>query len=337
MKSSAISDTPYVEALHLLAQTDPDVICVTCSDVAQAQLERSPSRVPQSLITLPEGPSAAVSFCAGLAREGFKPHLHASAVSLTRSAYEVIVSQIAAPRLQVRLIGFDGGLSHEGGVGGQGIEDLSLMAQLPNFTVAEAGDAEELITGLALLNQVDGPVYLRAPLGEAPRLFDGPPSLRRPRVLSEGADLLILSMGVCTAEVLRLTEALKTARVQITHVHLFCLTPAPIDALRRTLDEQDFKGVITLENHLSSGGLGSMMEGLLSQQVKENTPRLIRLGIQGTFAQGGNFPYLLKKYGLDVGALLAAIEQLIKRRVGVSPSDLPPSPWANRSATPPIR
>ena len=152
MGSRAISDTPYVEALHLLAQVESDVVCVTCSEVAKSQLERSPTRIPQSLIALPDGVAAAIAFCAGLAREGFKPHLHASAVALTRAGHEVITQQISAPCLPVRLIGFDGGLCHEGGVSGQAIEDLSFFTQLPNFTVAEAGDAEELVGGLSLLN-----------------------------------------------------------------------------------------------------------------------------------------------------------------------------------------
>ena len=328
MKSSAISDTPYIEALHELAQQDPDVVCVTCSHVAQAQLERSPSRIPQSLITLPPGVASAIAFCAGLAREGYKPFLHASAVSLTRQANAVIASQLAAPRLPVRLIGFEAGLAHEGGVAGQAIEDLSFFNQMPNFTVAEAGDAEELLSGLSLLNQVTGPVYLRTPLGEAPRLFDHAPKLKEPRVLSEGSDLMIISMGVCSAEVMRLTEALKKARVQITHLHIFVLKPFPTDALKRHLMQNPYKGVITLESHLSRGGLGTMVQDVMfSSFYKDKMPPLLCLGLQDTFAQGGKTDYLLKKYGMDVSALLASIEHLMKRKVGVDANDLPRSPW----------
>lgn len=328
MKSSAISDTPYIEAIHTLAQSDPDIVCVTCSHVAQAQMERSPSRIPQSLITLPPGISAAVAFCAGLAREGYKPFLHASAIAFTRHANAVIASQLAATRLPVRLIGFDAGVSHEGGVAGQAIEDLSIFTQMPNFTVAEAGDAEELISGLALLNEVNGPVYLRAPLGEAPRLFDDAPNLKEPRVLSEGDDLLIISMGVCSAEVMRLTEALKGARVHIAHLHIFVLKPFPIDALKRHFTKNKYKGIITLESHLSRGGLGSMVQDVMfTAFYNEKMPALVCLGLQDTFAQGGNAVYLLKKYGMDVSALLASIEQLMKRKVGVDPNDLPASPW----------
>ena len=335
--SRAISDTPYLEALHQLAADDESVICVTASELAKAHLEGSPTRVPQSLIHLPEGISAAITFCAGLASEGFKPFLHASASALTRAGYEAIVNQVAAPRLPLRLIGFDAGLSHPGGVAGQAIDDLSLL-NLPNLTVAEPGDAEELIKGLPLLHEVDGPVYLRAPMSKAPRLFDGQPSLTEPRVLSEGNDILVISMGQCTAEVLRLSDALKNARVSMTHLHIFALHPLPQTALKSHLDSKSYKGIITLESHLAQGGLGSVITDLIyGEQAHKHSFPIYRLGLQKTFAQGGKRSYLYKKYGVDVGAFLAAVESILKRTVGIRTADLPPSPWGTSNENLPIR
>ena len=335
--SSAISDTPYLEALHTLASDDESVVCVTCSELAKAHLESSPNRVPQSLIHLPEGVSAAVNFCAGLASEGYRPYLHASAAALARSGYESIVNQVSATRLPVRLIGFDAGLSHPGGVAGQAIDDLSLF-NLPNFTVAEPGDAEELIKGLPLLHEIDGPVYLRAPMSKAPRLFDGAPSLTEPRVISEGGELLIISMGQCTAEVLRLSDVLKSARVSMTHLHLFALRPTPQQALLSHLEAKQYKGVITLESHFAQGGLGSLITELMCGELKrELSCPIYRLGLQMTYAQGGKRDYLHKKYGVDVGAVLAAIESILKRKLGIGTADLPPSPWGSSSESLPIR
>ena len=251
--SRAVSDTPYLEALHKVTSSDPNVVCVTCSDVARAYLESSPNRLPQSLIHLPTGVSAAVTFCAGLASEGYRPFLHASAAALSRAGYEAIVNHIAAPRLPVRLIGFDAGLSHHGGVCAQAIDDLSLL-DLPNFTLAEPGDAEDILGGLPLLNEIDGPVYLRVSQGQAPRLFDGAPRLDEPRVLSEGQDILVVSAGQCTAEVLRLTDMLSRARVSLTHLHCFTIKPLPSRAISNVLTSGEYRGVITLEAHLARGG-----------------------------------------------------------------------------------
>ena len=278
-----------------------------------------------------------MSFCAGLASEGYKPFLHASAAALSRSGYEALVSHVAAPRLPVRVIGLDAGLSHSGGVAGQAIDDLRLL-DLPNFTLADPGDADELISGLALLNALDGPVYMRASQGQAPRLFEGAPSLSEPRVLSEGSDLLIISSGQCSAEVLRLTDALKRARVSMTHLHCFVIKPAPKSVILNHLRAQKYKGVITLEDHFARGGLGTAVTEIVSSDVElEHRPPVYRLGLQDTFAQGGSRGYLFKKYGVDVGALIAAIEAVLKRKIGIGASELPPSPWQTTTDSPPIR
>ena len=334
--SRAMSDTPYLESIHQLALNDPSVICVTSSELACSYLESSPNRVPQSLVHLPPGIPSAVAFCAGLAAEGYKPFLHAGAASLSRSGYEAIVSLVAAPNLPVRLIGFDPGLAHSGGVVGQAIDDLALM-DLPNMSIAEPGDAGELLEGLPLLNAIDGPAYLRVCLGSAPRLFDGAPSLTEPRVLSEGSDLLVISLGQCTAEILRLAGALDRARVSMTHLHFFSIKPWPKREFLRHLEAHPYKGVITLESHLARGGLSTLVAEQLSELTTEKVPRLYALGLQDAFSQGGRRDYLFKKYGIDVGAFLAAVEALLKRKLAISTAELPPSPWVNATGYPPIR
>ena len=332
MKSRAFEENPYIDSFYQLLDRDPDVICLTANRGIQAYFEDSTSRVSQNLIALPEAISAAISFCAGLALEGFKPYLHASAAQMARGGYESALNHVSALNLPVRLIGFEPGLYHEGGVSGQGIDDLALFSSLPNFTLVEAGDAEELKHGLEVIHALDGPVYFRIPLSTAPRLFDGPPSLTQPRVLcEEGDDLLIISMGICSTEVMRVSDALKQARVKLTHLHLFALKPLPKTVLLSYLETR-YKGIITVENHLSHGGLGSQISSLINQAyLNEKLPHLITLGLQDTFAQGGRMPYLMKKYGIDASAVIAATETILKRRIGVSTADLPPSPWKART------
>ena len=332
MRSRAFEENPYIDSFYQLLERDPDVMCLTANRGVQAYFEASASRVSQNFITLPESISAAVSFCAGLALEGFTPYLHASAAQLVRGGYESALNHISALNLPVRLIGLDPALYHEGGVSGQAIDDFALFSNLPNFTLAEAGDVEELKTGLDLIHPIKGPVYFRIPLSTAPRLFDGPPSLTQPRVLcEEGDDLLIISMGICSTEVMRVSEALKQARIKFTHLHLFALKPIAKIALLSHF-ETSYKGVITVENHLSQGGLGSQVSTLMHQAYgQEKIPRLVMLGLQDTFAQGGRIPYLMKKYGIDASAIVAAVETIMKRRLGISTADLPPSPWKMRS------
>ena len=125
--TKAISEYPYIEAFYKLTKRDPDILCVTCSSLALSAFERASHRTSQGVIALPDGISAAIGFCAGLAREGYRPFLHASAASLSTNAMELLLSQISYPALPVRIIGFTPGLMHEGGVTGQALHDLAIF------------------------------------------------------------------------------------------------------------------------------------------------------------------------------------------------------------------
>ncbi len=328
---------PHATAMSALAAERPEVVCVTCGAGARAALDRVGEPPPQGLIALPDGVEGAVAFCAGLAREGYRPFLHASAAALSRGAYELIAAQVAAPCLPVRLIGLDGGLLHEGGVAGQALEDLGLMSRLPNIVAAEAGDSSELLEGLRLLDDLGAPVYLRAPSRGAPELFSAPPRVTAPRQLSEGSEALLLTSGLCTAEALRLTEALKAARVPVSLLHAFVVSGGLTQALRDALEAGSYKLVITMEAHMSPGPLAAAAAALIAEGLEVRAlPTLVPLSVQQTFAQGGSLPYLLRKYGVDAGALLAALEGALKRRVGVSAAELPTSPWTRAEGAWPV-
>jgi transketolase len=325
---STQSTSPYLKALAELMSERPEVVCVTCGEQAQSQLEERAPNLPQGLIALPHAPSAAVAFCAGLAREGMRPFLHAQASTLIRGGYEMILTQLSAPCLPVRLIGLDAGLSHEGGLGAQAVDDLSALATLPQLGVFEPGDQGELFALPKLIDDVNGPVYMRATLGEAPALFDEPPRLGHLRCIEEGEELVIVSAGRCTAEVLRLKDALKEAKFSVTHLHATELSPLPTLELRERLEERSFRAIITMEEHLSPGPLSSGISALLSESLElKSSPVHVPLALHQTFAQGGQPAYLRRKYGVDAGALLAAIERSLKRRVGVTVSELPSSAW----------
>ena len=74
-------------------------------------------------------------------------------------------------------------------------------------------------------------------------------------------------------------------------------------------------GVVTLENHLITGGIGSMVAEALAEAGLAR--RLIRLGLQDTYAHGGSRPYLMTYYGMDALALVRAVERLTGQATGI--------------------
>jgi transketolase len=267
-----------------------------------------------------------MGFAAGLAREGFFPYIHTFAVFITRRPFDQVAMSIAYPNLPVRMIGFLPGITTPGGVTHQAIDDLALMRVIPNMTVLETGDATEVESVLDVAQAVDGPVYVRQLRGEVPRLFpaDQPMKINQARRLDsgrsgEGADLCVLSSGICTEEALRATTTLRQRGAAISHLHISTIKPFGDPAVRDAIAAAG-KGIITVENHSIIGGLGSATAELMAEQGVGS--RLIRIGLRDRYAHGASRDYLMREYGLDAMAMVRAAETLLGEKLGIGPHDL---------------
>jgi len=290
---------------------------------------------PERFLSLGMAEQNMIGVAAGLAREGFTPFVHTFGVFLTRRVYDQVAMSVAYPNLRVRLLGFLPGLTTPGGVTHQAIDDVALMRALPNMTVLDTGDATEVETVLDVVDVVPGPVYCRVLRGEVPRLFADPMRLDRVRVLSEGSDVCVISSGICTEEAMRALAAVRGVGVSVTHLHAATLKPfrdpLVLDAVRGCR-----AGVITMENHSTVGGLGTAVAELLADAGVGR--RLVRMGLQDTFAHGGSRPYLLDCYGLSARHLAGRVEELVGEPLGINEHALarseisPPSPQTKAEA-----
>ncbi|MDR0877089.1 MAG: transketolase [Treponema sp.] len=258
---------------------------------------------------------------AGLARKGFYPYIHTFAVFIYRRPLDQLAMSVAYPNLPVRLMGFLPGITTPGGVTHQAIDDLAVMRSIPNMTVISVGDATEAETCLDAVQAVNGPVYVRMLRGEVPRIFPKEEKFvfNHARILRCGTDITIISEGICTEEAIRATAALAAKGLSITHLHVSTIKPFTDPRILEALEKNRF-GVITLENHLASGGLGGAVSELITD--KGLGKKLIRLGLQDTYAHGASKGYLMKKYGLDATALIAAAEKLSGNKFGIRAGDL---------------
>ena len=138
-------------------------------------------------------------------------------------------------------------------------------------------------------------------------------------MLARGTDILIITAGITTEEALRARGALEKTGVSIRHLHINTIKPFEAKAL---LDHiQSVKvGVITLENHVVTGGIGSLVSETITDAGIGK--KLIRLGLKDTFAHGGSRPYLSRYYGLDALALVRSVDDLLGEPTGVTEKDL---------------
>lgn len=328
-KSTQVGDVvarPHQQNFIDWCADKPEVVVLTADLTNSCEVGAWRDTYPDRYFSLGMAEQNMLGFAAGLAREGFEPWLHTFAVFLYRRPLDQLQMSVAYPNLRVRLVGFLPGLMTPGGVTHQAIEDLAVLRAVPNMTILECGDATEVESVLDVAHAIDGPVYIRMLRGEVRRLFPTtePMQLNTARLLSGPrvdtfADLTILTSGICTEEALRALPALRDRGVNPRHLHVSTLKPfddpTVIEALKHTTT-----AVVTMENHLDSGGLGSAVSELLTDRGI-GVP-LRRIGIRDTYSHGASLPYLQREHGLDALGLVRNIEALLGRELAITEGDL---------------
>jgi transketolase len=252
---------------------------------------------------------------AGLAACGKIPFVNTMATFATTRALEAVKIDIACNALPVRIVATHGGLAagHLGPTH-HSLEDLAIMRTLPNFTVVVPADEAAAQEALLQSLELPGPVYLRLGRGATPLLGCGPTQIGIAQQLRDGTDLAIITCGPHPA-LAALRAADQLARHGIDAAILNLHTLKPLDVMAIVAAARDVAGVITVEEHWRSGGLG----GAVAETLSEHAPtRVIRIGMPDTFAQVvGNQDYLTGRYGIsDTEITTAALALLAGPTLG---------------------
>jgi transketolase len=297
---------PYGRALADLARCNPDIICLSGDLTRQCEVDLFAAEFPDRFIHGGMAEANMVSMAGALARKGFTPFVHTFGVFATRRPLDQIVNAVAYPGLPVRLIGFMPGVSSPGGPSHQAIDDIALMRALPNMTVVDVADAVETRQVAGAIVDIEGPVYVRLKRGEIPVIFsdDHVLDLSRADVLTRGEDVALFACGMMLAASLAAARVLDEHGVSVSVVNVPALKP--FDTATVTAVAKDAKIVVTAENHLITGGLGSAVAETIAEAGLGRPLR--RVGLRDTFAEGSlTGPYLFDKYGLSTNAVIETI------------------------------
>jgi glutamate-1-semialdehyde aminotransferase/transketolase C-terminal domain/subunit len=251
----------YEQTLQAIAATDPDLIVMTAEN--RAAIRNLPPVMGPRFIDVGIAEQTMIGMAAGLALRGRKPIVHALAAFLTMRAYEFIRTDIGIGRLPVKLVGgVPGFLSEANGPTHQAIEDIAIMRGIPGMKVFCPSDEHDLAQALPALMSDPSPYYIRFPPPGTAAATDrrsGPP--HRIETIADGDDVAILTFGLLIREALdaraRLAAEGITARV------LNVRMPKPLDEAAVLAAAADTRLLVTLEDHLMTGGLYSILCELL--------------------------------------------------------------------------
>jgi transketolase len=307
---------PYGTALLELARDRSDVVCLSGDLTRQCEVDLFQDELPQRFIHAGMAEANMIGVAAALARTGLIPFVHTFGVFATRRPYDQIVNAVAYPALPVRIIGFMPGISSPGGPSHQAIDDVSLMRAIPGMTVIDVADAVETRQVVRAIVDLPGPVYVRLKRGEIPVLFDEAHelSLTAAQQLTEGNDATVFASGMMLAPALAAQRVLAAHGAGVSVVNVPVLKPLDEATVRRAARGR--RAVVTAENHLITGGLGSAVAEVLAADGAG--PPLTRVGLRDTFAEGAaSGPYLFQKYGLSTQHLVGVLWSALGREGAV--------------------
>ena len=248
----------FADALIQEAEDDPKVIAITAAMPSGTGLDVFEKRFPDRMFDVGIAEQHAVTFAAGLATEGYKPFCAIYSTFLQR-AYDQVVHDVAIQNLPVRFAMDRAGLVGADGATHAGSFDLAYLCCLPNFVVMAAADEAELVHMVATAAAYDsGPIALRYPRGEGvgvtmPARGQVLP-IGKGRILREGKDVAILSLGTRLQSALTAAEHLQSRGVSCTVADARFAKPIDEELIRRLV--RSHRMLLTIEEG-SIGGFGS--------------------------------------------------------------------------------
>ncbi len=245
----------------------------------------------------------------GFAISGKIPVVSGFSIFTTGRAWEFI--RLAChDNLDVKIITTHGGIVGEDGSTHNALEDISLMAALPNLTLLVPADNVELLQMLEYAINTKGPFYIRLPRGSFPKIHDDKYSfsIGNPDVLKEGNDICLIGTGYGSSLSLVSSSFLeKEFNISIKVINLSSIKPIDKNSLISEIKNK--KGIVVIEEHNAYCGLSS----ILSKIISENNPTPMRfIGINNSFIQSGKQEEILNNLGLNIENIANQVNQLLE-------------------------
>ena len=242
----------------------------------------------------------AVTFSGGMAKDGLQPFCNIYS-SFMQRAYDNIIHDVAIQKLNVVLCLDRAGLVGEDGPTHHGVFDLAYLCPIPNLTIASPMNEHELRHLMYTAQLPDkGPFVIRYPRGRGVLTDWQCPmtevEIGKGRKLKDGKDLAVISIGpIGNIAEKAIARAGKEQGLSIAHYDLRFMKPLDTELLHEV--GRNFKKIITIEDGVIKGGMGSTVLEFMSDN--SYYPAVKRIGVPDQFIEHGSTPELYKLCGMD--------------------------------------
>lgn len=293
-----------------LAEKDERIVGITPAMPTGCSMTYLMKEFPDRAFDVGIAEGHAVTFSAGLAKEGMIPFCNVYS-SFMQRAYDMVIHDVALQKLHLILCLDRAGLVGEDGATHHGVFDLAYLRPIPNLVISSPLNEWDLrnlmYTGYKIS---DAPFVIRYPRGKGEK-SDWRNEMQilpigKGRKLREGNDIAVLSLGPIGNEAMKAIDQVEQEGISVAHYDMIYLKPLD-EALLHEVGRK-FKRIITIENGVIAGGLGSAVLEFMADHGY--TPFVKRIGVPDQFIEHGSIPELYKLCGMDADSIAGIIRQL---------------------------
>jgi len=295
----------FGETLLELAQANPKIVGVTPAMPTGCSMNIPMKVMPDRMFDVGIAEGHAVTFSAGMAKDGLLPFCNIYSAFAQR-AYDNIIHDVAILKLPVVLCFDRAGLVGEDGPTHHGAFDMAALRPIPNLTISSPMNEHEL-RNLMYTAQLEGkgPFVIRYPRGNGVLTNWRCPfeeiKIGTGRKLRDGDDVAVLTIGPMGNDVAKVIDEIKD--LSVAHYDMRFLKPLDEDILHEV--GKKFRRIVTVENGVRKGGLGSAVLEWMSDH--DYDVKVTRMGLPDQFVEHGTIDQLREIVGLDNESIKKAI------------------------------
>ena len=303
----------FGEQLLNLANNNPAIVGVTPAMPSGCSMTIMQKVWPERVFDVGIAEGHAVTFSAGMAKTGLKPYCNIYSSFLQR-AYDNIIHDVAIPKLPVVFCIDRAGIVCNDGATHHGLLDLAYLRPIPNLTIGAPMTADDLREMMQLAQNCEGPIAIRYPRGRSNARHNLPAvEFGKGICVKKGEKIAVISIGAIGNTVVEAINHLNTTKPGsadlFAHYDMRWLKPLDNNLLKDIAKQ--FNTIITVEDGMISGGLGSAVLEWMSEHG--HRPHIVRLGVNDQFVEHGSTKELYHLLKLDkegiCESLLQALEQ----------------------------
>ncbi|MEM4259551.1 MAG: transketolase C-terminal domain-containing protein [Candidatus Pacearchaeota archaeon] len=296
--------------IYDLASKDKNIILV-CADMGAPSLDKFRENLSAQYFNVGIAEHNMLAVAAGLSKEGKNVFTYAIAPFATSRCHEFTKLNCGLMKIPIKIVGVGAGFGYDdSGPTHHTTEDIAIMRAIPNLEVycpADSFASQEIAEMTAMSGK---PAYIRLDRHILPIIYDDSEDFNRGfKELKIGKDVCIVSTGNMTHKAMEASKRYEKKGVEVGVIDIYRLKPLNPDLTNNLMR---YKKLLSLEEHLLDGGLGSIIAETI---VDNDLPlKLKRMGLKDyVYAYGGR-RNIQKLCGIDTDSVANCLDSLIENK-----------------------